>query len=170
MKLRKITLTSLLVLTLHVPAHGALYVHPVAVPVPDKVAPNSDLPEQAIVNGRARDQRLDEALVSIFKNKMNVEFTAPELKSMKVNWRSTGEPAQIVLTNLARGYNIDITLNEAQETVFIGIDTGQCDPLRESTLYQRKKQWASMGITEMPTLPPRLPQLTDYTGQVYRLC
>lgn len=117
-----------------------------------------------------RDQRLDEALVSIFKNKMNVEFTAPELKSMKVNWRSTGEPAQIVLTNLARGYNIDITLNEAQETVFIGIDTGQCDPLRESTLYQRKKQWASMGITEMPTLPPRLPQLTDYTGQVYRLC
>lgn len=150
--------------------HSALYVHSAPKPPAQEVIQNSTLPEQASIRGRARDQRLEDALSSIVRNKMQVEFVSPELKSMKVNWRSTGEPVQIVLTNIARGYGVDISLNEVQETVFVAVDTGKCDPLRESTLLKRAKMWASLGINDMPTLPPRLPLPIDYTGHAYRLC
>ena len=65
-------------------ATAALHIH-ASAPVPK--APeviNYEKPEQSIVHGRARGQRLEDALRSITQNKMDVEFLAPDLKEMKM--------------------------------------------------------------------------------------
>lgn len=127
-------------------------------------------PELDSSNGRGRGQLLNEAIKSIVKNKMDVVFVSPQLKELKVNWRSLNEPIQIVLTKLSRGYHIDITVDENKETLYVDVDTGQCDAVREAKLLSTKKMFVSLGIHDEPTLPPRLAKLTDYSGSVYRLC
>lgn len=154
-------------------SHAALYVHDTK---PDEnlrqntQAMNENRPELAVVDGRGRSQQLHDALRSIVRNQMDIQFVAPELRSLKVNWRSLDEPVQIVLTKLSRSYNFDLTIDESKETLFVDVDTGQCDAVRESNLMSTKKMFASLGIKDQPVLPSRLPQITDYSGNVYRLC
>ncbi|MEZ9699272.1 hypothetical protein AB4455_07965 [Vibrio sp. 10N.261.46.E12] len=151
-------------------ATAALHIHASApVPkVPEVIS--HDKPEESIVDGRARGQRLEDALRSITQNKMDVEFLAPELKEMKINWRANNEPMQIILTQLSRGYQVDVVINEPKETVYIAVDTGQCDAVRERQLLKTKKMLKTLNISDAPVLPPRLANIIGFNGTEYRLC
>lgn len=149
---------------------AALHIH-ASEPAPK--APeviNYEKPEQSIVHGRARGQRLEDALRSITQNKMDVEFLAPDLKEMKINWRANNEPMQIILTQLSRGYQVDVVINEPKETVYIAVDTGQCDAVRERQLLKTKKMLKTLNIADAPVLPPRLTNTIGFNGTEYRLC
>ncbi|ATC60183.1 hypothetical protein [Vibrio anguillarum] len=151
------------------PSQSALRIHSTPQKEAQAVIP-SDRPEDDVVTGRARGQRLEDALTMLTKNKLTVTYINPQLKDMPVNWRANGEPLQILLTNLSRGYGIDVVINEPKETVYIDVDTGQCDATRERELLTTRKMWLAMNIDDLPRLPPRLPLVIDASGHEYRLC
>ncbi|MEZ8241016.1 MULTISPECIES: hypothetical protein [Vibrio] len=149
---------------------AALHIHQAPPAIAKEVQINPNKPELGLIEGRARSQRLESALKNITHNKMDVEFVNPELKEMKINWRANGEPMQIILTQLSRGYQVDISINEPKETVYINVDTGQCDAVRERSLLKTKKMWESLNLSEEPILPPRLISPIGHFGHEYRLC
>lgn len=167
---KKTLLIFLVTMLVAQPSVAALTVHsapPLEVRSP---LPSSLNPEDQLVNGRARSQRLEDAMKVLTKKKMDVEFTDPAVKDMSVNWRSNSEPLQIVLTKLSRGYGLDIVLNEPKETIYVSFDTGRCDAHREAQLRNTKRMWESMNIKDRPVLPPRLAIMISESGHEYRLC
>ncbi len=171
MKINKlVTIVAMVCVSSSSSSFGALRIHkPQSAPESPVVVDNA-LPENTIVAGRARQQLLVDAMKSITRNKMTVEFVDPELKEMKINWRANNEPLQIILTQLSRGYQIDVVLNEPKETIYVSIDKGQCDAARERELLATKRMWKAMNIDQMPSLPARLALPIDAYGHEYRLC
>lgn len=149
---------------------AALTIHKAPPQATKAPIPVSNNPEDQLVNGRARSQRLEDAMLTLTRNRMSMEYATPSLKDMPVNWRSNNEPLQIILTNLGRGYGIDVVINEAKETVYLAVDTGQCDAVRERELLATKAMWEAMNINDLPQLPPRLASPVGISGHEYRLC
>jgi hypothetical protein len=162
--------TALLIAICSTEANAALNVHTVATPELPEVTSNFNKPEDQVITGRARSQSLASALKMVTKNKMVVEFTRDGLAEMQINWRANGEPLQIMLTKFGRIYGLDVVINQPTETITIGVDTGQCDAHREAELRKTQRQWSTLNIDKMPTLPPRLAVFLDASGYEWRLC
>lgn len=151
--------------------NAALRIHKAPLPEVDVVEKNYDFtPEEDTVTGRGRDQRLSDALTQMTQNKITVKYVDEGVDKIPVSWRSNEEPLQIMLTKLSRNYGVDIVLNKTTETLYVGIDTGQCDPFREAEILKTKRQWDALDIKKMPTLPAFLPVELDIYGYETRLC
>ncbi|MFM2668669.1 hypothetical protein AAFX24_28400 [Vibrio mediterranei] len=169
--MRILQATTVAALTVCFSAQSALTIH--KAPVKKQAMPvqaGSHLPENQTIKGRGRAQRLEDALKTITRRRMDVQFVTPELKDLQINWRSSNEPMQIILTQVGRGYGVDFVINEVQETVFVDVDIGQCDPSRERELRSTSQMWKSLNLDGSPTLPPHLRVPTDQNGYEYRLC
>ncbi|GIB16551.1 hypothetical protein FXE80_00865 [Vibrio cholerae] len=167
--MNKFIISAFIFICISFTSEAALRVHKaVQSEVPE--TPTDFKPELDKVVGRGREESLQSAMESIVKNKMTVKFIDDSLPSMKVNWRSDNEPLQVLLTKMSRTYGLDIVFNSTAETIYIGVDTGQCDAHREASLFKTKKHWAEVGISQMPTLPIYLPVYIDASGTEWRLC
>lgn len=163
----------MIVLCISLPAHSKLTVHDVKRPeklTSQQMEIDAQKPENIKTYGRGNEQQLESVLSQITENKMHIKYIDPETKDVKVNWRSNGEPLQIILSRLGRQYGVDIVINETAETLYISFSNGQCTPNREKYLDERSKLWKKMNITDAPTLPNLLKVQTDLAGYNYRLC
>ncbi|HDM8060832.1 hypothetical protein [Vibrio harveyi] len=122
-----------------------------------------------IVNARGRDMSLRIAMPQIAPQ-MKIVFVEPSLKELGVSWRANKEHYEKVLTRLARQYPIDVVVNSSAETIYVGVDKGQCTPTRELKLDQIAETWSKVNITDQPVLPPLLKMQADLAGYRYRLC